>query len=115
MPWVVVRGMDNRQRLAELVWQAQVYGVASPELAASCAEIRLPLQAIPWAPEHGHAGLMQNALYVLRPDSYVGLASESGSPDVMRRYLASRGVDSERSRQTGFGSQGRQSVESFAR
>ena len=109
MPWVVVRGMDNRQRLAELVWQAQVYGVASPELAASCAEIRLPLQAIPWAPEHGHAGLLQNALYVLRP------ASESGSPDVMRRYLASRGVDPERSRQTGFGSQGRQSVESFAR
>ena len=45
-----------------MIWQAQVYGVASPERAASCAEIRLPLQAIPWAPEHGHAGLMQNAL-----------------------------------------------------
>ena len=115
MPWVVARGIDNHQPLAEPIWQAQVYGVASPELAASCAEIRLPLQAIPWAPEHGHAGLMQNALYVLRPNSYVGLANQSGSPDVMRRYFASRGVDPERSRQMGFGSQGRQNVKSFAR
>jgi hypothetical protein len=52
----------------------------------------LPLQAIPWASEHGHAGLMQNALYVLRPDSYVGLANEPGSADVLRRYFASRGI-----------------------
>ena len=92
MPWVVARGIDNHQPLAKMIWQAQVYGVASPERAASCAEIRLPLQAIPWRPEHGHAGLMQNALYLLRPDSYVGLANESGSTDVLRRYFASRGI-----------------------
>jgi 2-polyprenyl-6-methoxyphenol hydroxylase-like FAD-dependent oxidoreductase len=92
MPWVVAQGIDNQQPLAKPIWQAQVYGVASPELAASCAEIRLPLQAIPWASEHGHAGLMQNALYVLRPDSYLGLANESGSPEVVRRYFASRGI-----------------------
>ncbi len=92
MPWVVAGGIDNCQPLAKPIWQAQVYGVASAELAALCAEIRLPLQAIPWAPEHGHAGLMQNALYVLRPDSYVGLANESGSPEVLRRYFASRGI-----------------------
>jgi hypothetical protein len=35
---------------------------------------------------------MQNALYVLRPDSYLGLANESGSPEVVRRYFASRGI-----------------------
>ena len=85
-------GDDNHQPLAKIIWQAQVYGVASPERAASCAEIRLPLQAIPWAPEHGHAGLIQNALYLLRPDFYVGLANESGSTDVLRRYFASRGI-----------------------
>ncbi len=92
MPWVVARGIDNHQPLAKMIWQAQVYGVASPERAASCAEIRLPLQVIPWTPEHGHAGLMQNALYLLRPDSCVGLANESGSADVLRRYFASRGI-----------------------
>jgi 2-polyprenyl-6-methoxyphenol hydroxylase-like FAD-dependent oxidoreductase len=92
MPWAVARGIDNYQPLAEPIWQAQVYGVPSAELAASCAEIRLPLQAIPWAPEHGHAGLVQNAVYVLRPDSYVGLANESGSPELLRRYFASRRI-----------------------
>jgi 2-polyprenyl-6-methoxyphenol hydroxylase-like FAD-dependent oxidoreductase len=92
MPWVVARGIDNYQSLAKPIWQAQVYGAVSSELAASCAEIRLPLQAIPCAREHGHAGLMQNALYVLRPDSYVGLANDSGSPEVLRRYFTSRGI-----------------------
>jgi hypothetical protein len=57
--------IENHQPLNP-IWQAQVYGVTSPELAASCAEIGLPLRAIPWAPEHGHAALMQNALYVSR-------------------------------------------------
>jgi len=29
---------------------------------------------------------------LLRPDAYVGLANESGSPEVVRRYFASRGI-----------------------
>ena len=64
MPWVVARGIDNHQSLAKPIWQAQVYGVASPELAASCAGIRLPLQAIPWAPQHACRTDAERALRV---------------------------------------------------
>ena len=79
MPWVVVDGVDNYDALTKTVWQAQVYGVALPDLVAWCADKKLPLQTFPWAPAYARVGLAQNALYLVRPDTYVGLADETGS------------------------------------
>lgn len=73
-------------------FDAQVYGVARHEVAAACGESRLPLQLIPWAPQHGSAGLAQNGLYVLRPDAYVGLADKSAAAEVLRGYFATREI-----------------------
>jgi len=30
---------------------------------------------------------LRNALYLIRPDSYVGLANQSGSVDILQRYF----------------------------
>ena len=87
MPWVAVDGVDNYDALTKTVWQAQVYGEARPELVAWCADQKLPLQTFPWASPYARAGLAQNALYLLRPDTYVGLADESGSAEALRSYL----------------------------
>jgi len=37
-------------------------------------------------------GLAQNALYLLRPDTYVALAEASGSPDALDRYFKDTGI-----------------------
>jgi 2-polyprenyl-6-methoxyphenol hydroxylase-like FAD-dependent oxidoreductase len=87
MPWVVVDGVDNHHGLTKTVWQAQIYGVANPALVAWCADRKLPLETHPWTPAYGQAGLAQNAVYLLRPDTYVGLADESGSVEALRSYL----------------------------
>src|SRR5271154_6900843 len=87
MPWVVVDSVDNYDALTKTVWQAQIYGEARPELVAWCAGQKLPLQTFAWAPPYARAGLAQNALYLLRPDTYVGLADESGSAEALRSYL----------------------------
>ncbi len=87
MPWVVVGGVDNHHELKKTAWQAQVYGAARPELVAWCADQKLPLETFPWAPQYARAGLARDALYLLRPDTYVGLADETGSADVLRSYL----------------------------
>jgi hypothetical protein len=55
MPWVVVDGLDNHHGLTKTAWQAQVYGAASPELAARRADQRLPLETFPWAQEYAQA------------------------------------------------------------
>ena len=87
MPWVAVDGVDNYDALTKTVWQAQVYGEARPDLVAWCADQKLPLQTFAWASPYARAGLAQNALYLLRPDTYVGLADESGSAEALRSYL----------------------------
>jgi 2-polyprenyl-6-methoxyphenol hydroxylase-like FAD-dependent oxidoreductase len=87
MPWVVVDGVDNHARLTKTTWQAHVYGAPRPELVAWCADQNLPLEIFPWAPQCAQAGLARDAFYLLRPDTYVGLADESGSADAPRSYL----------------------------
>ena len=46
-----------------------------------------------WRPEHETAGLTQNALYLLRPDSYVALVDPTGSPDALQQYRAARSIE----------------------
>src|SRR5215472_9223383 len=92
LPWVPVEDGDNYRVLAATNWQAHVYGIASPELTAWCQQHGLSLQVFPWHPHYGEAGMAQDALYLLRPDTYIALAEKSASPDALRRYFAERGL-----------------------
>jgi len=38
------------------------------------------------------AGLKRGAVYLVRPDGYIGLADAEASPVKLKRYLDSRGV-----------------------
>jgi len=86
LPWVAVDGADNFEPLAMMTWQVHVYGSASAALTAWCAGENIPLHVFAWRPEHEAAGLARDALYLLRPDSYVALADTSGTPDSLDRY-----------------------------
>jgi 2-polyprenyl-6-methoxyphenol hydroxylase-like FAD-dependent oxidoreductase len=90
LPWVSVDGHDNFASLDAMTWQVHVYGSASEELVAWCAARDLPLQLFDWRPEYEAAGIAQNALYLLRPDTYVALADPSGSVQVLERYAMPR-------------------------
>jgi 2-polyprenyl-6-methoxyphenol hydroxylase-like FAD-dependent oxidoreductase len=92
LPWVPVEGTDNYCPLAAATWQAHVYGVASPELVGWCQRHGLPLQVFAWRPHYGEAGFARDAVYLLRPDTYIALAEKSASPDALRRYFADRGL-----------------------
>jgi hypothetical protein len=43
-----------------------------------------------WKSPHQAAGLARDALYLLRPDTYVALADASGTPEAIDRYCAER-------------------------
>ena len=92
LPWTVANGVDNHRTLADPRWQTHVYGGASPELSSWCADRKLPLHVFSWAAEYTRAGLMENAVYLIRPDTYVGLADPTGSPGAIERYLVARGL-----------------------
>ena len=88
LPWVLIDGNDNFIPLAAMTWQIHVYGTASPELVAWCAGHDVPLHVFEWRPQHETAGLARDAIYLLRPDTYVALADTSGAPSVLECYFA---------------------------
>ncbi|MGI8839606.1 MAG: FAD-dependent oxidoreductase [Caulobacteraceae bacterium] len=92
LPWVSVDGEDNFASLSAMVWQVHVYGTATGELTGWCAARGLSLHLFVWRPEYEAAGLQRDALYLIRPDSYVALADLSGSPRVIERYRAERAL-----------------------
>ncbi len=87
-PWVALEGgRDNFAPLASLDWQVHVYGEATADVAAFCREKKLPLHAFPWTQPMHSAGLARDALYLMRPDGYVGFADATGSPAKLETYL----------------------------
>jgi len=92
LPWVRRNGTDNFEPLRAMSWQVHVYGSAKAELSSWCAARQLPLHVIDWKPEYGAAGLARDALYLLRPDTYVALAEPSGAAAALDAYFADRGI-----------------------
>jgi hypothetical protein len=70
-----------------------VYGKASPELTVWCAGRHLPLHVFDWAEAHAAVGFARNAVYLIRPDTYVALAEGSGAPEAIEVYFKDRGWD----------------------
>jgi 2-polyprenyl-6-methoxyphenol hydroxylase-like FAD-dependent oxidoreductase len=92
LPWVQTDGSDNFAPLTAIGWQVHVYGAAKTALAAWCEQQRVPLHIFDWRAEHEAAGLSRDALYLLRPDTYVALAEPTGAADALERYFRDQGI-----------------------
>jgi 2-polyprenyl-6-methoxyphenol hydroxylase-like FAD-dependent oxidoreductase len=95
LPWLPPEsagGEDNFAPLASVEWQAHVYGTVAPEVIAICSARGLPLHVFAWRPTVARAGLMRNAVYLVRPDGYVALAEPQGSAAKLKAYLDEWGV-----------------------
>ncbi len=92
LPWVAEAAGDNHAALAAIAWQVQVYGGACERLRETCATHALPLQVFPWSAAHAAAGLERDALYLLRPDTYVALADRTADPGTLGRYFSERAL-----------------------
>jgi 2-polyprenyl-6-methoxyphenol hydroxylase-like FAD-dependent oxidoreductase len=93
LPFVSIDGVDNYAPLAAMTWQAHVYGSPGEGLAACCAGHGVALHTFPWRIEYLESGLERDAVYLLRPDSYIALADASGSARALDEYRAAQGID----------------------
>jgi hypothetical protein len=88
LPWVEIDGdSDNFAPLALLKWQVHVYGKPGAGVADVCAELGVALHEFTWRPEMAGLGLQRGALYLIRPDGYIGLADSAGDAQRMRDYF----------------------------
>lgn len=94
LPWVTTEpnGLtkDNFAPLSSLAWQVHVYGDATVEIEAVCDARKLPLHVFPWSPTTKRAGLRRNAVYLVRPDGYIGLVDPGVSGTAVKSYLETR-------------------------
>jgi hypothetical protein len=91
LPWVSLGdSRDNFSSLASLDWQVHVYGAPAPGIEALCRERRLALQLFAWSGDMRRAGVVRDAMYLVRPDGYVALAAAPGTVDALAGYLDAR-------------------------
>lgn len=89
LPWIP---LDNFSPLGSLDWQVHVYGAAAPGIAETCGRRGLVVHRFPWQTGTSQTGLKRGAVYLVRPDGYVGLADPEGWPGRLERYLDSRRI-----------------------
>jgi hypothetical protein len=68
-----------------------VYGDAATAIHELCRVRRLALHVFPWRDEMGRAGLCRDAVYLVRPDGYIGMADSHGGAAVAS-YLDARTI-----------------------
>jgi len=91
LPWVPVPGADNYEPLRAIHWQVHVYGEPKADLMDWCKKYDMPLHAFAWRHEHQKAGLVKDAAYLLRPDTYVALADPKGQSATLSLYFREQG------------------------
>lgn len=94
LPWMKIQSnaadKDNFAPLASLDWQVHIYGDAVPDVKKACDARKIPLFVFPWYPEMAKAGLHRHAIYLIRPDGYIGVIDPRGFAKSITEYLDKR-------------------------
>jgi 2-polyprenyl-6-methoxyphenol hydroxylase-like FAD-dependent oxidoreductase len=95
LPWFPIQlnaaDKDNFAPLSSLNWQVHVYGDAVADVKNVCDERKIGLHVFPWHPEMAKAGLQRHAIYLLRPDGYIGMIDPRGFAESITKYLDKHG------------------------
>lgn len=88
LPWVHCDEYDNFKSLTSLDWQIHIYGKATDQFKQSIARLNLTLNEFPWNQSAAQAGLKEDAVYLIRPDGYVGYAHVLQDGNNLESYLS---------------------------
>ncbi|WP_341960069.1 FAD-dependent monooxygenase [Planococcus maritimus] len=87
LPWVETTNGDNFAPLRSVDWQIHIYGKAKPELTEFARSQSLELHEFLWEASMKDAGFKQDAMYLIRPDGHVALATDGQWLRVLNMYL----------------------------
>jgi FAD binding domain len=88
LPWAPVPNADNFDTFRVIGWQVHVYGVPSSAILDWCKHQNLRLHTFAWQEAYAKAGLMHDAMYLLRPDTYVALAATEQNLEILSHYFS---------------------------
>ena len=76
-----------------MAWQVHVYGDAQDGLKQWCDDRGILLHVYRWEDAMGEAGLKKDALYLIRPDTYVALAESAQDTAHVESFLRQAHLD----------------------
>ena len=85
-------GGSNFKPLSQIKWHMHVYGAAHEALETWCAKSNVQLTVFEWSAACAKVGLIRNAVYLLRPDTYIALVEPSANLTTVERYFAQRKI-----------------------
>jgi 2-polyprenyl-6-methoxyphenol hydroxylase-like FAD-dependent oxidoreductase len=92
LPWATSPNADNFDTFKSIGWQVHVYGTPRQSLQDWCRSVGLRLHAFAWQRSHRRAGFIRDAMYLVRPDTYIALAAHDQDPEILRNYSATHGI-----------------------
>ena len=96
LPWVQpgeAGAVDNFTPLRALDWQVHVYGAPPEDLRSTCEERKLGVHVFPFDARTKAADLRDDAVYVVRPDGYIGgVFTGPSATAAVTEYLDAHGI-----------------------
>lgn len=81
-----VPSVHNFEPLVSRQWQVHCYGSPAPALNNLLTKKNIPIYIFEWRPEAATAGYLENAIYIIRPDGYIGLVNRIGDIQKISEY-----------------------------
>jgi 2-polyprenyl-6-methoxyphenol hydroxylase-like FAD-dependent oxidoreductase len=90
LPWVP----DNFLALRLLDWQVYVYGNVESDFEIALKKMHIKLSVFVWDDNARAAGLVEGAVYLVRPDGYVAFVSENQDGEGLGEFILRFGISS---------------------
>jgi 2-polyprenyl-6-methoxyphenol hydroxylase-like FAD-dependent oxidoreductase len=76
LPWV--QSVHNFEPLVNREWQVHCYGSLATAVNNLLSEKNIPFYVFEWGADAKTAGYLKDAVYIVRPDGYIGLVDATG-------------------------------------
>jgi 2-polyprenyl-6-methoxyphenol hydroxylase-like FAD-dependent oxidoreductase len=88
LPWMKTASSDNHESLNLMDWQIHIYGRASDVFKTEMQSLKIIITEFVWHPMFGARGFKENAVYLIRPDGYIGLAAATQEAQKVKDYFS---------------------------
>jgi 2-polyprenyl-6-methoxyphenol hydroxylase-like FAD-dependent oxidoreductase len=88
LPWVDNGASDNYAALQSVDWQVHIYGEANKDFEKAVGDMGMPLKIFPGNERSEAAGLQKDAVYLVRPDGYLGFVYATQDAEKLKSYIA---------------------------
>ncbi|WHI54436.1 FAD-dependent monooxygenase [Mammaliicoccus lentus] len=87
LPWINTSTINNFEPLKSYDWQIHVYGTITQNVKQLAYETGIPMYNVSWNKPMNAQGIKENSVFLVRPDSYVSVATDFKNLDPIKNMI----------------------------